>query len=267
MRKELLEIGYFLSRMGISAPPAQLQVSSWKEAYLSFYKFHGESQTKTSFRNSLKNIRDAFDGYHQNNRVGWKEPDGSPINLGKEKEEVFNELSMKSDSELWQLVKKHKTSVLPKNTIHSQFKNNLRLNKYTPEFTGLKKGYSITISDINSEHGAVVDALKNYCEKNIPGIIFNDSLIDLAIELSGETTHIFEVKTGTNTQQMYTAVGQLFVHGVGHDNAVKFLVIPNKLFTSNLRNKILALGIKIIQYRYTTDQTISFEQLEPSLSL
>ena len=61
--KEIIMVGYFLSRFGKSSPPDRLNISKWKNAYIVFYNKLSEGRSVTQFEHSLKNSRDAFDGY------------------------------------------------------------------------------------------------------------------------------------------------------------------------------------------------------------
>ena len=85
--RDELVVAYFLSRCGEAAlaggpprPPSALRVATWNEAYALFYAVFGQGRTARSFRNSLKNARDAFDSHLDSGRVGWREsaPDRPP---------------------------------------------------------------------------------------------------------------------------------------------------------------------------------------------
>jgi len=103
LQREFIEVGYFLSRLGIEGPPPQLKAKTWKEAYSKFYATFGSSKTEDEFRNSLKNLRDHFDSHLDNSRTGWME-DGMPQELSSLNKEVFDELQKLSDNELWKRV-------------------------------------------------------------------------------------------------------------------------------------------------------------------
>lgn len=73
--KEMLFIGYALARFGHHTPPAWLNVDKWKDCYALFYPVLGGDRTEQSFANSLKNVRDAFDRFIEDNpREGWLDP-------------------------------------------------------------------------------------------------------------------------------------------------------------------------------------------------
>ena len=74
--KELIQVGYFLSRFGKNRPPDHLNITKWKNAYKVFYNKLSEGRTVSQFEHSLKNSRDAFDGYFsETKREGWKADD------------------------------------------------------------------------------------------------------------------------------------------------------------------------------------------------
>jgi hypothetical protein len=61
LERGLIEVGYYLSRLGIDEPPIELNAKTWKEACSKFYGTFGLEKTEDESRNSLKNIRDHFD--------------------------------------------------------------------------------------------------------------------------------------------------------------------------------------------------------------
>ena len=73
--KELIMVGYFLSRFGKNSPPTRLNISKWKDIYNVFYDKFSEGRSVSKFEHSLKNSRDAFDGYFPENNswstVSW----------------------------------------------------------------------------------------------------------------------------------------------------------------------------------------------------
>ena len=102
---KLIEVGYFLSRRGRDVPPLELNTDSWKEAYMSFYEKLNNGKTEEEFQNSLKNIRDHFDSYLQNERRGWHNDEGKPDRLPEQYKFVLGYLSNISDEKLWNYLK------------------------------------------------------------------------------------------------------------------------------------------------------------------
>lgn len=90
--KELIEVGYYLSKFGIENPPSLLNVKHWKNAYALFYEKLGKGRDKLHFEHSLKNTRDGFDGYFVGTkREGWKNDKGEPAKLSQDELEIYNE--------------------------------------------------------------------------------------------------------------------------------------------------------------------------------
>lgn len=101
---KLLEVGYYLSRLGIDGPPLELKVNNWKEAYQCFAKTLKLNKTEEQFENSLKNIRDHYDAYLPNNRAGWHNQDGNPDRLPAHYKFILENLSKLSDAQLWEYI-------------------------------------------------------------------------------------------------------------------------------------------------------------------
>ncbi len=99
---EMVLAGYFLSRLTTSSggPPASLGALDWASAYDRFHTPCGDGRPPEVFRNSLKNLRDAFDAYFPNRRKGWLSPDGSPAQLGAIELYVFRLWKARTDVEL-----------------------------------------------------------------------------------------------------------------------------------------------------------------------
>lgn len=109
--KELIQVGYFLSRFGFDDPPVKLNTDKWKDAYRSFYDSLNNGRGVLEFENSLKNSRDEFDGYFSNNREGWK--DGlEPTKLSNIAKEVFDEFSNKDENFIWSKIKSYSNQEL-----------------------------------------------------------------------------------------------------------------------------------------------------------
>jgi predicted restriction endonuclease len=107
--KELIEIGYFLSREGKENPPSQLETTSWSKAYLLFYNKLNEGRTPTEFKNSLKNVRDQFDSYFpKTKREGWKEKKdhSKPSKLSNTLQKTFDKYKNSNSDEIWERIKR-----------------------------------------------------------------------------------------------------------------------------------------------------------------
>lgn len=106
--KELIQVGYYLSRFGKSDPPMRLDTKRWNEAYRMFYDALNGGRTVLEFEHSLKNSRDDFDGYFpETEREGWKGEDRSPAKLTGFSEVVFKEFEKKNEEEIWSIISKY----------------------------------------------------------------------------------------------------------------------------------------------------------------
>lgn len=247
----LIEVGYFLSKLGINEPPKVLRAASWKEAYSKFYGTFGGDKTEVEFRNSLKNLRDHFDSHLENERTGWMAEDGHPQKLSAANQEAFDHLQKLTDAELWNHIRPlaitSYDSKLEKMKTDEIKESGAKY--FSSEFSGKKKVKSKVSTEANVVHGSIVDQLKQFVEQNFKNtIVFNTPKIDLAIELDGEITTIFEVKTSIDTQAIYTAVGQLFMHGTGIPNVSRIIVLPESLENESTINCLCELGIQIILF-------------------
>ncbi|MFM1772993.1 MAG: hypothetical protein RLZZ71_2135 [Bacteroidota bacterium] len=100
--KELIEVGYYLSKFGVLAPPPRFIGKKWNEVYALFYQVLGKGRNILEFEHSLKNTRDGFDGYFpETKREGWKNKNGSTARLSTESQEVFNEFQSLTEEEIF----------------------------------------------------------------------------------------------------------------------------------------------------------------------
>lgn len=126
------------------------------------------------------------------------------------------------------------------------------LSKYFDEFSGET---NVTPSDFIGtrvvEHGAIVAALAKALGSG--NNLRKSQAIDLAA-IRKDTIDLFEVKTSASTQNVYTAVGQLLIHGEGIETRLKkrvrrFLVLPEMPRRDFLSPIATALEGAIIIYR------------------
>lgn len=90
-----------------------------------------------------------------------------------------------------------------------------RGQRYSQEFSGLKKGSRKTKIEYLTYHGDVVEALyqERVARKSDDESVANSLLVDLYVSKGGRWTEVFEVKTSDSRQLIYTAIGQLITHG------------------------------------------------------
>jgi 5-methylcytosine-specific restriction protein A len=107
--KELIQVGYYLSRFGISDPPIRFSNEKWNEVYRMFYDSLSKGREVLEFEHSLKNTRDGYDSYFpENDRSGWwKIKYTLPAKLPKLAQVVYNELADKDEQYIWNLIRKY----------------------------------------------------------------------------------------------------------------------------------------------------------------
>jgi len=126
--------------------------------------------------------------------------------------------------------------------------------KYTDEHSGtskFKRKNNTTIerrknnTTIERTHGIVVNSLASILE-NSGHKIGNDRNRDLFIHKRGQIKVLFEIKTSSSTQDLYSAVGQLLIYSIPIKGAVDlFLVLPDKL-SKPVAKRLDELGLQII---------------------
>ncbi|MGA2086337.1 MAG: hypothetical protein ABSG60_12545 [Terracidiphilus sp.] len=140
-----------------------------------------------------------------------------------------------------------------------------KLRGYFDEFSGkrLLKGRGKTVADCY--HGTVVRKIKDYFAGQ--GETLKSQAIDLTVIL-GKQVYLFEVKTSSDPQSIYTALGQLTAHAPivaeyapGKD-LVRVMVVPelpNKRLCSLMKEK---LGIRLLTYTRSANGRILFDDLD-----
>ena len=109
------------------------------------------------------------------------------------------------------------------------------------------------ISTIERIHGIVVNSLADQLEKK--GLtIGKDSNRDLFIYHRQKIVTLFEIKTDSSSQSLYSAVGQLLIYSIPITTKLKMvMVIPDKL-TDAVTNRLTKLGIEILYYSWEKDE-------------
>jgi len=130
---------------------------------------------------------------------------------------------------------------------NSNFENLLDF-VYTAEHSGISVSERNEPVVINRIHGIVVNALA--AELSSRGLtISNDRNRDLFIHNGNRITSLFEIKTSSATQNLYSVVGQLLIYRIPIRNAVQLIaVLPDQLATQ-VANRFTELGIKILYYQ------------------
>jgi hypothetical protein len=133
------------------------------------------------------------------------------------------------------------------------------LSGYYDEFVGktiIRRAAQVTM---NCRHGSVVKALREKL-KDI-GEQYKSVAMDLVVVTESQVL-LFEVKTGSDSQSIYTGIGQLYFHAAAltrmfsKKQVVRYLVIPFAPATANREKVCTELGIKIVTFNLT-DQKVA----------
>lgn len=129
----------------------------------------------------------------------------------------------------------------------------MKLRAYFDEHSGESNtsGYAGGLRVVT--HGLVVKSLEKALRQS--GQTLKSQAIDLAV-LSKSVVRLFEVKTSSNTTDVYTGVGQLLLHGEGlyeelQIKVQRFLVVPGQPKKSFIRHMSRKAGIEVITYEET----------------
>lgn len=131
---------------------------------------------------------------------------------------------------------------------------------FTPEPAYRRSATISQIVEYTSEHSRIISQLKDILATSVH--VENNQKIDLLTrDSAGRATHIFEAKTSSDTQSVYTAIGQLYFH------ALSFPVEPQKIFvapdsiSNKLRGVLGKLDISIVTY-FLNEDSYSFQGLK-----
>ena len=131
-----------------------------------------------------------------------------------------------------------------------------RFANFYAEARGRRKGRRAEGIDYVSRHGEVVDALHAWRKET--GLakgsrLVKDVLIDLGVSDYGVLSEVYEVKTSAKRPDVYTALGQLFVHGSG-EGCKRVIVLPQgERLAADLESALKRNAVAVVRFRLTTD--------------
>jgi hypothetical protein len=126
-----------------------------------------------------------------------------------------------------------------------------RYSDYFKEFSGKKSGGGGERFSYESRHGDVVHELVNWVSsEGIAGKVKKSVFVDLAVVRAGKLVAVFEVKSSTDRQSLYTAVGQLMVHSAKAECVERYLVVPHGAIPDDVRSCLAALSIRVVRYEF-----------------
>lgn len=131
---------------------------------------------------------------------------------------------------------------------------------YLSEFSGRKTGRVDVNLDYVSYHGDVVDALKLWVESDLDTgfVVTNSRTIDLLVHEGKNLLSVYEVKTSTARQALYTAIGQLIVHSATASESKRYLVLPqDEAIPDDIAKALKAWGVTIYKFFIDRDQRVN----------
>ncbi|MBO4897213.1 MAG: hypothetical protein J5590_02815 [Clostridia bacterium] len=106
-----------------------------------------------------------------------------------------------------------------------------------------------------TEHASVVNALAEHITNN-GDVPFNTREIDLyVLNDNGSYKTIYEVKSKTDTQSIYTGIGQLCYHSLMKEDVEKILVLP-KSVSRRVTHTLKKLNINVMTYEIINQQIV-----------
>ena len=154
-----------------------------------------------------------------------------------------------------------------RNAVRNKNRQAVRAHKRTfnPEFMGRSKTYSgPSVIEAERDHGPVISALESELRK-IGFSVANDRIRDLyVLSRSGSIRILFEAKTDLATSSIYSAVGQLMLHGAAELEEPRLVFVVPEEPQSRLVIPLRKLGIELLRYRWSGDSPI-FRQLRKLL--
>lgn len=124
---------------------------------------------------------------------------------------------------------------------------------YFKEYSGRKKGSRKKEFEYITRHGDIVHALSEWVlhsrTKKAALKVVKNAFIDLGlVDKEGNLRELYEVKTNSSRQTLYTAVGQLMVHqGSTEELVEKYVVLPKgEAVSYDIREAFTAMGIQIL---------------------
>lgn len=125
--------------------------------------------------------------------------------------------------------------------------------KFIDESFGTSKIKKDATVIIERTHGIVVNTLADILE-NRGYKVGNDRNRDLFIHKNRNIRTIFEIKTGSSTQDLYSSVGQLLIYSIPIKSPINLvLVFPEKV-TAPVTRRLNELGIRIVYYSWKADK-------------
>lgn len=122
---------------------------------------------------------------------------------------------------------------------------------FQPEFSGKKEYLMEGRVEAACDHGLVVNALASKITRAglTPQNDVNRDLI--ALDSRRKIKALFEVKTDTSPQSIYSAIGQLYFHGVGPSPRPQLVMVLPEKPRGKTATRLNALGLRVLVYKWS----------------
>ncbi|TCU72433.1 hypothetical protein EDE08_105293 [Bradyrhizobium sp. R2.2-H] len=134
---------------------------------------------------------------------------------------------------------------------------------YFSEGRGRRKGRRSSEIDYISRHGEIVDALQLWrSAKRLPRRcrIVKNVYIDLGVANGNDLVEIFEVKPSADRSSIYSAVGQLLVHGRKKPCRMTIVLPADESLAPDLADALSRLQIDEVRFELTKDSVSILDQ-------
>lgn len=133
------------------------------------------------------------------------------------------------------------------------FKRKLKqFEDFYAEGRGRRTGRRSSEIDYVSRHGEVVDSVREWRELNpMPRAarFVKNVLIDMGVVVGKRLVEVFEVKTSTARPDIYSAFGQLMVHGTAV-NCRRVMVLPfGEVLPNDIVEAFVRLKVELLRFR------------------
>jgi hypothetical protein len=131
---------------------------------------------------------------------------------------------------------------------------------FTDEKSGTSKKTTEQEREIERTHGLIVNALAGeLTNRNLK--IGNDLNRDLFIHNGKDIITLFEVKTNSATQNIYSAVGQLLIYSIPIKTKVKLVFVTQEKLNDEVEERLKNLGIDVMYFNWDNER-INFNELD-----
>lgn len=126
-----------------------------------------------------------------------------------------------------------------------------KFREYYSEPRGRRKGQRAPTFDYVTRHGEIVDAVAAWRESSgsLRGAtIVKNTYIDVGVSRGDDLIELYEIKPGGDRQSIYTAMGQLFVHGANPKCRRRVLVVADDVrLPGDIAGALSKLDIEVLR--------------------